>query len=519
MIIGCNLDVIPEQMRPLVVNLHNQNVELREENRRLRRELYAAKSERHLGEAIEPNGSMFNEAEDLLVAEPESESPQNPDAAPTKPPRKRSPDSGGRAPLPDHLPRTRIEVDVPADEKICPHDGSELVHIGERVVETLAVKPAEFSVIQHVYPTYGCPTCKKHMAQAPAVPAALPQAACDPSLIAYILEQKFNWGMPLYRLEQQFEQLKVDVSRTSMARWVINAADALGDVAFEIKQFILSQPVIHADETTVQVLKGTGKKPTSKSYMCGMCTPRGATPAVWFEYSSSRDKASAASLLRGFKGHLHLDGYEGYSETIAKNGITRVGCWAHVRRYFDIAKKDGAAAGKPLSSQFLDDIQALFLLEREWASLSPEERRQGREERSKPLVETIRTRLDEERYKVTPKSKLGEAMTYLANQWDTLIVFLDDGRVAMSNNQMENHIRPFTVGRKNWLFSDTVAGAEASALLYTLVGTARANGLAVGTYLEWLLQEIPKAEAQPREGKLDLTPFLPWNYKAQFAKG
>lgn len=521
MIIGCDLAAFPEQVRPFVVSLHNDVVLLREENSRLRRALFSAKSERHYGEVIEPNGSMFNEAEALAALDEARAAAQDPNQppspTPSKKPRKRSPESGGRDPLPPDLPRTRVEFDIPDGQKICPNDGAELVRIGERVVETLQIKPAEFSVLQSVYPLYGCDVCNKHMAQAPAVPAALPQASCDPSLIAYILEQKFLWGMPLYRLEQQFAQMGVEVSRTKLSRWVIAAADALGDVAYEIKKFILSQPAIHADETTVQVLKGTGKKPTSNNYMWTLSSAKGSVPAVWFQHAPSRDKAAAAKLLEKFKGLLHIDGFEAYSETVEKNGITRVGCWAHARRYFDTAKKDGAAAGKGLAGEFLDDIQALFLLEREWETLLPEDRQKERAERASPIVDKIRTRLDEERYKVTPKSKLGGAMTYLANQWDTLVVFLIDGRAALSNNHMENHIRPFAVGRKNWLFSDTVRGADASAMLYTLVATARANQIPVGTYLEWLLKELPKAEAKPRKGRLDLSPFLPWAFKARAA--
>lgn len=161
---------------------------------------------------------------------------------------------------------------------------------------------------------------------------------------------------------------------------------------------------------------------------------------MWFQHAPSRDKAAAAKLLEKFQGLLHLDGFEAYSETVEKNGITRVGCWAHARRYFDTAKKDGAAAGKGLSGEFLDDIQELFLLEREWGNLSPEERKKERQGRAEPLVEKIRTRLDDERYKVAPKSKLGAAMTYLANQWDTLVVFLTDGRAALSNSRVPGSV-------------------------------------------------------------------------------
>lgn len=515
MILSSDLHIFPEPLRPIVVSMHNDVVRLREENARLRRAMYGSTSERHVpGEIIEPCGSLFNEAEAIATgAEGGASDPEPaPPPPPTKKPRVRSPKSGGRDEFPADLPRTVVVVDVSDEEKICPADGAPLEKIGERIVEKLNIEPAKITVTQYVYPSYSCPVCKDTVVQAPAVPSALPSSACEPALLAYILTQKYGFGLPLYRIEQQLAQLGVTVSRAKMARWVIAAADALGDVAFEIKAHILGQAAIHADETTVQVLKGTGKTPTSKSYMWTLCTAEGTVPAVWFQHAPSRDKVAAARLLEKFAGLLHIDGFEGYAQTVERNDITRVGCWAHVRRYFDTAKKDGAPSGKPLSGEFLDDIQLLFLAERDWVGLAPEERLAGRLEKSKPIVDRIKQRLDDERYNVPPKSKLGAALTYLANQWETLVVFLADGRASLSNNRMENHIRPFAVGRKNWLFSDTSAGADASALIYSIVGTAKANGTRPQEYLTWLLTELPEAEARPRKGKLDLEPFMPWSY-------
>jgi transposase len=504
-----DIHVIPEPFRPLVASMSNRIVYLTEENNRLRREIYGSKGEKHVvGEIIHPKGCLFNEPEAIVEKEPEE---IKPDPVPPKPTTKRSPASGGRKPFPEHLPRQRKVYDLPESEKICPFDGTPLVQVGERVVETLHVEPIKASVTQNVYPKYACPCCKSHMAEAPAEPVALPQASCDASTVALILCQKFALGLPLYRLEQMFMQLDLEVSRTSMARWVIAAADVIADLAFEIRKYIFDQPAAHADETTVQVLKETGKTAQSNSYMWVACSSKNAFPAVWFEYSPDRTKDSAKHLIGKYSGILHVDGFPGYNSAIQNNGITRVGCWAHVRRKFDVAKKDGATSGKTLAAEFLDDIQALFMHEREFEKLLPIEKVTLRKEVSGPVIQSIEKRLHNFRHQVPPKSKLGEALTYLANQWDSLIVFLEHGEAELSNNRIENHIRPFAIGRKNWLFSDTVKGADASAIVYSVVCSAKANGLNIHQYLTFLLTELPRVYSKNLNP--DLTEFLPWNFK------
>ena len=219
------------------------------------------------------------------------------------------------------VPRGSHGPFLPGKIKVCPHDGASLVQIGERVVETLHVEPIKASVIQHVYPKYACPCCKGHLAEAPALPVALPHASCDASTIAMILSQKYAFGLPLYRLEQMFSQSGAEVSRTSMARWVIASADVIGDVAFEIRKYIFDQSAAHADETAVQVLKEPGKKPQSTSYMCVACSSKDAFPVVWFQYSPDRSGSSASSLIGKYSGILHIDKFTGYNSIIKSNGI------------------------------------------------------------------------------------------------------------------------------------------------------------------------------------------------------
>lgn len=495
--------------------MHNQIILLQEEVTRLRRELYAAKSEKHISLAslILPEGGLFNEAEHIFVGPPR---PTHLDAPPAqgepKKPRVRSPESGGRKPLPADLPRERVVHDLVDDVKVCPNDGATLVLLGEEVTETLEFVPASLKVIEHVTRKYGCPECESHVARAEKPAAVMPGAQCGPGLIAHILVCKFMLALPFYRQEDEFAQMGIELSRTSMARWAIGTHAFLVPLLTLLKDFILKQDVVHADETTVQVLKEKGRAAQAKSYMWTLCTAENEIPAVWYEYHETRSQDAAAKLLEGYAGLLHVDGYAGYNAVCKSAEVTRVGCWAHARRKFDVAKKDGAAAGHTLSGEFLDRIQKLFLVERDWTKLEPTERQAEREKISRPIVDGIKALLEANIGSVTPKSKLGMAMNYLQGEWESLVVFLSDGRAAVSNNRMENFIRPFTVGRKNWLFSDTVAGAHASAGLYSLMMTAKANGLEVRPYLISLLTELPTVLAS--EPGADLSPYLPWNYKA-----
>ena len=264
--------------------------------------------------------------------------------------------------------------------------------------------------------------------------------------------------------------------------------------------------VLHADETPIQVLKGTGKKPQSKTYLWGICSPIDEPPGYYFEYHPTGSSQAALSLLGGFKGHLHVDGFQGYNILSDRPGVTRVACWAHSRRKFDVAEKAGSSTGASLTSQFLGHIQSLFKLEKDWINLTPVERLQHRTEFSVPIVASIRSLLDDNAYKVPPKSKLGEALGYLANHWPDFTVFLTNGRCALHNNRMENAIRPIAIGRKNFLFCDTVEGAHACATFYSLITSAKANGLSVGDYLSHLFHNLPTLSPGA-----DLTTLLPWN--------
>ncbi|WWW15103.1 hypothetical protein Spiro2_001989 [Spirobacillus cienkowskii] len=272
-------------------------------------------------------------------------------------------------------------------------------------------------------------------------------------------------------------------------------AEAVAPLVAEIKRYILSQPVIHCDETHVQVLAGTNKKPTSKSYMWVLASAKDAHPASVFQFYPDRSQASALDFLKSYKGFLHVDGYDGYSQVCSQLSVTRVACWAHVRRKFESAFKEGAPAGKSLAELFLTEIQSL--LEKEIESLSALEKQNMRLEKATPIIQNIRKLIDENVNKVLPRSKLGDAFGYISNEWPHLLHFLGNGLIALSNNKVENAIRPFAIGRKNWLFSYSTRGAQASAILYSLIATAKDHDLHVEEYLNDLFLNITLLKKSP----------------------
>jgi transposase len=512
-----DLKNLSEDFRKLFADMNNIIVELRQENSKLQRELYGKKAETHIvGNLIIPKNSLFNEAEclaanALLEEEAEEDKGSDSDHKDSKKKKKRSENSGGRDAFSEQIPRRKVIHEVPEEKLICPTDGETLVQIGERIVETLEIIPAKITVIQNVYRSFGCPKCHNTVVQAPVPPTAFPKHSCDASLVAYLITQKYLWGLPLYRQEDMLRMAGADISRTSIARWIITASKFLEGIASEIKNYILSRNTIHADETFVQVLKEPGKTAESKSYMWCLCTSKHDPTAVWFEYSPHRNKAAAENLLQNFKGILHLDGYESYSETVFKNGITRIGCVAHARRKFDVAKKDGSNSSKKHSVWFLNAFQKLFLLERDWENLNFAERVLKRNQEAALIWNEIQNKLTVLRPQVTPKSNLGKALNYLSNQWNDVTKYLSYGDTEISNNRMENFIRPFAIGRKNWLFSNSQAGAKASSNLYSILMTAKYNNLDVTKYLTTLFTELPKI--YELEESPNLEKYLPWNWK------
>ena len=307
--------------------------------------------------------------------------------------------------------------------------------------------------------------------------------------------------MPLYRQEVALKRIGVELPRSTLASWMVKVGRLAQPLIHLIHDEILATGFVQADETRFQVLKEPGRKATSLSYLWVLRAGGRARPAVVYHYDPSREGEVAERLLEGFQGYLQTDGYSGYNSIGAREGIVHVGCFAHARRKFHEAlkaqgggKKKGKQGKGSKAAQGFAWFRTLYLIERELRDLTPKERYRARLERTKPVLDDMWEWLEDSRGTVPPESLTGKAMTYLHNQWPKLERVLEDGRLPLDTNDVENSIRPFAVGRKAWLFADTVAGAEASANLYSLVETAKANGIEPFAYLRFLFERIPAAE-------------------------
>ena len=454
---------------------------------------FAAKSEK----ASSDQFPLFNEAEveaRALDGEPDDETISVP--AHTR--KKR-----GRRPLPEFLPVREILHDLSEEEKVCPHDGSHTMkEIGRETSDQLEFIPARVEVLRHVRPKYACPTCKEGVSIAPMPPLPVPKSIATPSLLAQVATSKYVDGLPLYRQEKIFERLGLDLSRATLAHWMVKMGDLAGPLVERIKEEIRAYDLVQCDETPFQVLKEPGKTAQSQSYLWALRGGPAEHPLIYYEYDPSRSGEVPKRLLCGFEGFLQTDGYEGYAAIGREPKVVHVGCWAHARRKFDEAlrgqkskskKKSKKTARESVARQAMGQIQALYRIEKTLRDLSPEERLRARHEQSLPLAKKLRDWLDTSIDRVPPQSLTGKAMAYLDRQWPKLVRVFEDGRIPLDTNRVENVIRPFVVGRKNWLFADTTAGANASANLYGLIETAKANGIEPWAYLRHVFDAMPRA--------------------------
>ena len=478
--------------------------QLREYIRLLRSQRFGPRSERTVPDQM----GLFNEAETLCEDALDAEEASI--EVPAHARRKR----GGRRPLPDFLPREEILHDLAEDQKVCGNDPNHpLVAMGSEKLEQLVFLPATAKVLVHIRPKYACSTCKDSIQTAPMPPQPIPKSMATPSLLAQIAVSKYVDGAPLYRQEAMFRRIGVDLSRATMAFWMIKMGDLTQPLLDRFLHHIRDHDYVLADETPFQVLKEDGKRATSQSYLWALRGGEASQPLLYYEYSPTRGGEVIERILAGFQGFLQTDGYAGYDALGEQPGVVHVGCFAHARRKFDEAlrgqgkssrKKSGAK--QSLARQGLRKINKLYEYERLWHGATPEERTVLREEKTKPQLDELREWLDASIGRVSPTSLTGEALKYLKGQWPKLVQVIEDGRIALDTNAVERCIRPFVIGRKNWLFADTPKGAEASANLYSLVETAKANGFDPWTYLEKLFSEIPFATTEA-----DLEALLPWN--------
>jgi|TARA_Y100000310_G_scaffold343827_1_gene453320 transposase len=411
----------------------------------------------------------------------------------------------GRKPLPASLPRIEIIHDLADDEKFCPHDDHPLHRIGESSFEELEIVPAVLKVYRHIRIKYGCRHCETGVYSAPLPPSPIPKSIATPGLLAYIAVSKYLDALPLYRQEQMFKRIGVKLSRTTMAMWMIRVGEILEPVLTALAQQLLASAVVHMDETRIQVLHVDGEPKKGLSQMWARVNGDSDRPIILFDFDPTRSAAVPLRLMADYQGYLVTDGYKGYAAILRQPGVLGAGCWAHARRKFDEAiKSQGKPAKSGKAHQGLAFIQQLYRIERQIREQPPDERKRIRLAKASPLLDKIKAWLVSSIDEVPPRSKLGIAINYLATEWDHLGRYLEDGRVPIDNNRCENAIRPFVVGRKNWLFANTDNGAKASAAIYSVIETAKANGLDPYQYLRYLLTELPKGQHQHIE---DLLPF------------
>ena len=468
-----------------------------------RHRMFGASSEQSSGQ-----GRLFDEAEVLAAGSDVAQ-----DVAPlpadtggdgktgTKPAR------GKRGLLPPELTRVDVVHDVPEAARTCPC-GMPMVEIGEEISEQLDLVPMQVRVLRHIRKRYGCPGSVHAPVTAALPPQPLPKSNASADLLAMLLVVKFIDGLPLARFEHVLARHGVKVPRQTLARWVIGAAGVLQPLLNLMRDALLEGPFLHVDETVVQVLKEAGKAPTSNSYMWVQTGGPPGRPVVVFDYDASRGGQVPVRLLHDYRGYVMTDGYSGYNELVRTDGIEQLVCWAHVRRRFVEAVKVQPKGKRGLADEAVALIGKLYGVERDHKDADDATRLLARQRHSVPALAALRTWLDKTLPGVTPKSALGTALSYLRDYWPRLARYTERGDLPIDNNRAENAIRHFVIGRKAWLFSDTVAGANASAVIYSVLETAKANGLEPYTWLRHVLRDLPTANTVDQVEAL-----LPWNVK------
>lgn len=479
-----NLPDDPVLLKQLLEQMINERasdkgkiVHLEEEVALLRQRLFGRKTEQ-TGDAATPQLPLFDEAESL--AEPLDEADDEEVVAPTK-------RRGKRKPLPADLPRIEVVHELPEHELTCAC-GCRKHAIGEEVSEQLEIVPMQIRVIKHVRKVYGCRDCESAPVTADKPAQMIEKSMASPSVLAMLLTTKYVDGLPLHRFEKVLGRHGIDIPRQTLARWVIQCSEHFQPLLNLMRESLLNSRIIHCDETRVQVLKEPGREPSSQSWM-------------WVQTGGPPDRPVILVMT---------DDYAGYNALAAQDGLERLGCWAHARRKFVEAQKVQPKGKTGRADIALNLINKLYGVERDLKDSDDEDRKVARMERSLPLLAQLKNWVEKTQPQVTTQNALGKAIGYLASNWSKLERYVEHGYLPMDNNAAERAIRPFVIGRKNWLFSDTPKGATASAQLYSLVETAKANGQEPYAWLRHALERLPQACSVE-----DYEALLPWNCTPQ----
>jgi len=471
------------QIEELTQKLHSSELNLsrlQHQVEQLLRRIYGRRSEK-----MDPNQLMF----ESLVLEAIQQPAPDPEPLPAEPPRiavRTRRNHPGRIPIPDHLERVEIVLDLPEEQKTCPESGRPLKQIGWEISEKLEYRPGKLIVNVYKRPKYSA-----HDLEGPGVlMASMPdhpieRCKADVGLIAYIIVSKFADHLPLYRQNGIFEREGVDIPRATQTSWVLQTYEALKLLEQALKQAVLEGDILYTDDSIIPLqVKGRGKVQKARlwAYVRGGSDP----PLTVYDFSHDRSKKRPLDFLGDYQGYVHADAYSGYDELFRREGVIEVGCWVHARRHFD----EAVSSRKIEATEIMARIGQLYKIEAECAELSPEQRLMVRQERSQPLLASLFKRIEELKAQTLPSEPLRKAVDYALNQRQALQRYLEDGRLKPDNNIAENAIRPLALGRKNWLFAASERGARATALFLGLIQSCKACQINPWEYLDDLLRRI-----------------------------
>lgn len=468
-----------------------RNEHLTHELALFRRHKFGARSE-----AGSPQYRLLDELVDEDIEAVESELELLSETLSETPPKKRTP---RRQSLPSQLPRTEIRHDPASKQCDC---GCALTRMGEDISEKLDYTPGSFTVERHIRSKWACKNCET-VVQAPVAPHVIDKGIPTTNLLAQVLIAKYADHLPLYRQQQIYARAGVELPRSTLAAWVGRCGVELTPLVEQLRNTLLEQPVLHADETPVPMLS-PGKKRTHRAYIWAYATTSDAdTQAVIYDFRSGRSGEACREFLADWRGHLVCDDYGGYKAGFT-TGITEVGCWAHVRRkFFELTERNDS----PIAKKALSYIGTLYEIERQCAELSPDQRHHLRQDKARPIMENLHEWLSHQRAQLTNGTRTARAIDYALKRWAALVRYLDDGKVPIDNNWVENQIRPWALGRKNWLFAGSLRSGERAANVMTLIQSAKINGLDPQAYLRDVLERMPTAKQS------DLDGLLPHNWK------
>jgi transposase len=488
-----------QEMKNLIEALLQHSLKLEHKIIMFERYIYGRRSEKF----IDPNQPSlgFDEVEACEEEISDEVLEESPDKSPSENKKKRRP----QLQIPESIPREVITHEIPESERLCECCSKIKCEIGEEVVEKLHIIPATLLVKKHIYKKYACQNkvCEQVPVQAPREPVAIPKIKASEDLLAFIAEQKYGYGLPLYRLEKMFAADGCEISRYVMSLWMIQLSEALEPVYECMKEQLRQSSYVHMDETVVQVLKEKDRPATSDSRMWVMCSDLRSTspPVAIYHYSPTR-KAEVIHELLGpsYKGYLHSDDYAGYSSYEKdRDDVIHALCWDHARRHFWDAYQSipKAKRSNSTSERIIKLIGKLYKVEDRIKGQPDAVVLEARTKESNVTLAKIKSLAEEKLVGLSSLSPTYKAIDYMLSNWEKLVLYTKHPRLNISNNPAEQRMRPFVIGRKAWLFSNTPRGAKASAILYSIVETAKLNGLIPGEYIRDILKAL--AVTSPQE--------------------